>query len=726
MAPRCNQPGLVGRRIGALSLCLVLAVLRSIAFSAFWVKPGQRPTARSADAKGRPASLLYEEDDFEETDENFDEITIDSVTSLDEDDDDDIVGRKPRKRIKTDMDPKFKRAGYFERQDLGRLDPSEFDKRGALQRLSVEDLERRVEKRFGWKAKAKPQQVSMEAKVEADSDVDDYDLFWKPAKNLRPAKSERPLRSARPSGMVRPEVIPQPPVPPVPRVPQPEEAERSARGRPRSLESWLLDKDSTKRKQRKKEEDLSEPSDRIGTSKYRKMYKAVMRNYGPLPWDRVEGQTSWLDPANKSWQELGVSSPEGGKLLELMKELGVTTPNRLQGLSLPEIMSGKDVMLTSTTGSGKTLAFLLPLLEQYVLPLARGELARPKPKLPHHLAPKVLCKPKILVVAPGRELSRQITRVIKDLLSPFRPILNVTGLVGKENHKRQDENLRDRRPVVVVGTPGKLMDHAMEGRLILNELNAIVIDEVDSLLSMSRKDHVELLLQHLGVNDQAQRILVSASGSMEGDAIGFAEEILRDGWRLVGPKHGMELPKRVLHLVNGAPDIEKKLRFLGRLSTSNPRCEMMLVFCNNHERVRKVAEQMNEMNIPTEFLTGNRSKESRDRAIRDFENHEVQALVATDAAMRGLDFRDLTHVVNFELPGNAATYAHRAGRCGRMGYNGIVLNLAPGGHVNKRLRNYARQLDFELIEANVNDGNLGADLGMTYRPPSMEANESEE
>lgn len=236
MAPRCNQPGLVGRRIGALSLCLVLAVLRSIAFSAFWVKPGQRPTARSADAKGRPASLLYEEqDDFEETDENFDEITIDSVTSLDEDDDDDIVGRKPRKRIKTDMDPKFKRAGYFERQDLGRLDPSEFDKRGALQRLSVEDLERRVEKRFGWKAKAKPQQVSMEAKVEADSDVDDdYDLFWKPAKNLRPAKSERPLRSARPSGMVRPEVIPQPPVTPVPPVPQPGEAERSARGRPRS------------------------------------------------------------------------------------------------------------------------------------------------------------------------------------------------------------------------------------------------------------------------------------------------------------------------------------------------------------------------------------------------------------------------------------------------------------------------------------------------------------
>ena len=234
MAPRCNQPGgFVGRRIGALSLALVLAVLRSAVFSAFWVKPGQRPTARSADAKGRPASLLYEEqDDFEET-ENFDEITIDSMTSLDDDDDD--IREKREKRIKTEMDPKFKRAGYFERQDLGRLDASEFDKRGALQSLSIEDLERRLEKRFGVSDKARPvtqepPQVSMEGK-EDDSDFDDYDLFWKPGrKKLRPAKPKRPLRSARPSGMGRPEVIPQPPVTPAPQL----KAEQSVRGRPRS------------------------------------------------------------------------------------------------------------------------------------------------------------------------------------------------------------------------------------------------------------------------------------------------------------------------------------------------------------------------------------------------------------------------------------------------------------------------------------------------------------
>mmetsp|Transcript_50365 Transcript_50365/g.118256 ORF Transcript_50365/g.118256 Transcript_50365/m.118256 type:complete len:94 (-) Transcript_50365:55-336(-) len=84
--------------------------------------------------------------------------------------------------------------------------------------------------------------------------------------------------------------------------------------------------------------------------------------------------------------------------------------------------------------------------------------------------------------------------------------------------------------------------------------------------------------------------------------------------------------------------------------------------------------------------------------------------------MRGLDFKDLTHVVNFELPGDAATYAHRAGRCGRMGFNGIVVSLASGGYQNKRLRSYADTLNFELFEANVNEGVLGADLSMTYSP----------
>lgn len=517
--------------------------------------------------------------------------------------------------------------------------------------------------------------------------------------------------------MRKPRVKPTPPTQTAPRVAN--VVNKTASRRPKRLSSWLLNTRVPKEKDpasTKLPRGESGSEDRVGSSVYRKMYKAVMRNYGPLPWERVEGQTSWLDPANQSWEELGMDSPESLAVMDLLQDFGVKMPNRLQSLALPAIFSGSDVMLTSTTGSGKTLAFLLPLLHRFVFPLGQEDLRKYRSNLPHHLQPKILSKPKILVVAPGRELSRQTARVIADLLKPF-PQLNVTLLVGKDNHKRQDERLAERQPVVVVGTPGKLMDHSMEGRLILSELDAIVFDEVDALLSMSRKDHLQLLLQHIGVNEQAQRILVSASGSMEGNALDFAETILRENWKLVGPRHGMELPKRVLHLVNGAPDVDKKLSFLRRLSTSDPVCNSFIVFCNNHERVRKVAEQMDkQLGIPTEYLTGNRSKEARDMAIYRVAKGQVQALVSTDAAMRGLDFKDLTHVVNFELPGDAATYAHRAGRCGRMGFNGIVVSLASGGYQNKRLRNYADTLNFELFEANVNEGVLGADLSMTYSP----------
>ena len=179
----------------------------------------KRVTRFAADPKWRPASLVYEEEatyDDEEVDddENFDEITldnIDSLTSLDDDDDEDVddVGLpKPSKtqQIKADIDPKFKRTGYFERQDLNRLDVSEFDRQGDLQRLSIEDLEHRIEQRFGVSDKATPltrdpipsNQDAKGGTADA-SEIDDFDLFWKPGRRkLRSARPSRPLRSPRP------------------------------------------------------------------------------------------------------------------------------------------------------------------------------------------------------------------------------------------------------------------------------------------------------------------------------------------------------------------------------------------------------------------------------------------------------------------------------------------------------------------------------------------------
>ncbi|CAE8675482.1 unnamed protein product, partial [Polarella glacialis] len=125
------------------------------------------------------------------------------------------------------------------------------------------------------------------------------------------------------------------------------------------------------------------------------------------------------------------------------------------------------------------------------------------------------------------------------------------------------------------------------------------------------------------------RVLVSASGTTTPGSIELAQSILRGDWPIIGPKNGLELPPRVLHLANGAPDIDKKLLFVKRLTNSIPEPNGIMVFCNNHERARKVWEQLRYMDIPSELLTGNRSKESRDLAIRRMTLGEVEVLVAT-------------------------------------------------------------------------------------------------
>jgi len=350
-------------------------------------------------------------------------------------------------------------------------------------------------------------------------------------------------------------------------------------------------------------------------------------------------------------------------------------------------------------------------LQAYILPLANTVLKPPRdPTIPTHKIGKVKIAPKVLVVSPTRELAGQIHGVVRKLLKPF-PNLNSTLLIGGANHNHQSAALKEDYPMVVVGTPGRIIDHATEGgRLILSELKAVVLDEIDMLLRMSRQDHMEMLKIRTNWRSRGypqQKIFVSASGALDVEGAHFTKRNLQKPWNRVGPKNGLQVPPRVLHLVNHAPDMNKRLLFMKRLATSKPAPDGMLVFCNNYEKARKVAEQLQWVGIPADVLSSNRSKTSRHKAIKNMLTGRVDVLVATDVATRGLDFQHITHVINFELPGDVVTYAHRAGRCGRMGRNGIVISLASGGANNLRLNGYADELNITLLEANVQNNFLG-------------------
>ncbi|CAK0808822.1 unnamed protein product, partial [Prorocentrum cordatum] len=275
---------------------------------------------------------------------------------------------------------------------------------------------------------------------------------------------------------------------------------------------------------------------------------------------------------------------------------------------------------------------------------------------------------------------------VADLLSPF-PQLNTTLLIGGNSHAKQDEALKFDRPVVVVGTPGRILDHCEEGRLVFEALKVVVFDEVDALFtSLSRKDHLQMLVERTMEGTEAQKILASATGATSEELAEFAEQHLRKPW-LDSPWLGVEMPLGVLHLANGAPDIPKKLKFLQRLTSSiEPEPTGILVFCNNVERVRKVLQELRRMGIPSQALTGNRSAAERVDAIKNLGKGVIEVIVCTDVASRGLDFKELSHVVNFEMPPDAHAYAHRAGRVGRAGKSGIVISRGGGG--DKRIGNH--------------------------------------
>ncbi|CAK0808820.1 unnamed protein product, partial [Prorocentrum cordatum] len=215
-----------------------------------------------------------------------------------------------------------------------------------------------------------------------------------------------------------------------------------------------------------------------------------------------------------------------------------------------------------------------------------------------------------------------------------------------------------------------------------------------------------MLVERTMEGTEAQKILASATGATSEELAEFAEQHLRKPW-LDSPWLGVEMPLGVLHLANGAPDIPKKLKFLQRLTSSiEPEPTGILVFCNNVERVRKVLQELRRMGIPSQALTGNRSAAERVDAIKNLGKGVIEVIVCTDVASRGLDFKELSHVVNFEMPPDAHAYAHRAGRVGRAGKSGIVISLGGGGSENNRLTNYANELGITVHECNVDSGLL--------------------
>jgi len=321
----------------------------------------------------------------------------------------------------------------------------------------------------------------------------------------------------------------------------------------------------------------------------------------------------------------------------------ILTPSPIQDESIPAALSGKDVVGIANTGTGKTLAFALPILNK----LINDKFS------------------KALILAPTRELAQQIEEQLKMIAKGSG--LSGALLIGGSSMMPQLRDLKA-NPRVVIGTPGRIKDHIERGTLKLSSFNMIVLDEFDRMLDMGFLPDVRFILNQ--INPTRQSYFFSAT--LDARVSALISEFSNDPVT-ISVKTGETTDSEEKNIVehNGRTDkIEKLHEILVEVDGSK-----ILVFDDTQRSVERLSEELLGRGFRSDAIHGGKSQGQRQRALRRFKQSEVNVLVATDVAARGIDVPDITHVINYSTPSSYSDYVHRIGRAGRAGKTGRALTF---------------------------------------------------
>ena len=365
------------------------------------------------------------------------------------------------------------------------------------------------------------------------------------------------------------------------------------------------------------------------------------------------------------FDQLGVSET----LAVLLKKQGITAPTPVQEQAIPPMRAGRDVIAQAQTGTGKTLAFLLPLLEK-IKP--QGEVAQ------------------ALVIAPTRELAIQIARVAEPLGTELG--IGTIVIYGGADIERQKEKLR-RHPQLIIGTPGRLLDHVRRGTLVLGSVNKIVLDEADEMLKMGFIEDVETLLGWTAQDYQ----LALFSATMPARIVQLTKNFMTNPARIhiEGERTTLE---NIEQIVISASEGEKIDRLCASINEEAP--YLAMVFCATKERTHSLMMELAHRGYLVDALSGDLTQTQRAFVLRQFRAAKLQILCATDIAARGLDIEGVTHVYNYDLPPTVTDYIHRIGRTGRAGATGKAITLV-AAHQHEKLRKMESALKERLRRTGV-------------------------
>lgn len=349
------------------------------------------------------------------------------------------------------------------------------------------------------------------------------------------------------------------------------------------------------------------------------------------------------------FDQLGLT-PE---VLAVLHEVGYESPSPIQAATIPDLLSGNDVVGQAQTGTGKTAAFALPLLSR--LDISQRH-------------------PQVLVLTPTRELAIQVAEAFQRYASKIKGF-HVLPIYGGQDYRTQLKQLQ-RGPHVIVGTPGRVMDHMRRKTLQLGKLSALVLDEADEMLKMGFIDDVEWILEQTPESRQ----IALFSATMPNEIRRIAQKYLSKPKEITikVQTSTAETINQRYWLVEGVRKLEALTRIL-----ETETFDGMIIFVRTRTATTELAERLQARGYAAIALNGDIPQDQRERAINRLKKGDLDILVATDVAARGLDVERISHVINFDIPHDTEAYVHRVGRTGRAGRSGEAILFV--AHRERRL-----------------------------------------
>ena len=354
-----------------------------------------------------------------------------------------------------------------------------------------------------------------------------------------------------------------------------------------------------------------------------------------------------------TFKELGISD----SVCETLRYKGIKEATPVQEAAIPLVRAGRDVIAQAQTGTGKTLAFLLPILEK-IKPQAEVAQA--------------------LVVTPTRELAIQIAKVAA-LVGEASGVSSLV-IYGGQDIERQKQKLR-RHPQLIIGTPGRLLDHLRRGTIDLSKVNKVVLDEADEMMRLGFIEDVEVLLKAAA----SDRQLTLFSATMPDRIKALAHQYMRAPENIKIKSEHVTLDAIEQVIINTTEEV-KIDRLCECINSDNP--YLAMVFCHTKQRAHMVTMALAARGYLVDELHGDLSQVQRALVLKRFRKAELQILCATDIAARGLDIEGVTHVFNYDIPHDAESYIHRIGRTGRAGQQGKAVTF-----VNARQYDLLRRIE---------------------------------